>query len=65
MSKCKSCGAEIHWLKTRAGKNMPVDVPDFEDGEIANEALTTAVEFNPDYMVSHSSTCPNAKKHRN
>lgn len=23
MSKCKSCGAEIVWIKTAAGKSMP------------------------------------------
>ena len=25
MSQCKSCGAEITWAKTPAGKNMPLD----------------------------------------
>lgn len=25
MSKCKSCGAEITWIKTRDGKSMPCD----------------------------------------
>jgi hypothetical protein len=25
MSKCRSCGAEIKWIKTVAGKNMPCD----------------------------------------
>ena len=25
MSKCKSCGADIIWIKTAAGKNMPCD----------------------------------------
>ena len=25
MSKCKGCGAEIVWIKTKAGKNMPCD----------------------------------------
>ena len=23
MAKCKSCGEEIRWIKTTAGKNMP------------------------------------------
>ena len=69
-SKCKSCGVEIMWLKTRAGKNIPVDIPKMEiidgmlHGESANEAVTTAHEFNPDYMVSHFATCPHAKQHR-
>lgn len=25
MSKCKSCGAEIIWIKTKSGKTMPCD----------------------------------------
>lgn len=25
MSKCKSCGAEIIWIKTAGGKRMPCD----------------------------------------
>lgn len=25
MSKCKACGAEIIWIKTPGGKNMPCD----------------------------------------
>ena len=25
MSKCKRCGAEIIWITTVAGKNMPCD----------------------------------------
>lgn len=25
MSKCRGCGADIEWVKTRTGKNMPVD----------------------------------------
>ena len=23
MAKCKSCGAEIRWIKMRSGKSMP------------------------------------------
>ena len=62
--KCRSCGRNIMWLKTRNGKNIPVDIPKFKDGESAHEAVTTAVEFNYDYMISHFATCPNADKHR-
>ena len=25
MSRCKSCGAEIRWIKMSSGKSMPVD----------------------------------------
>lgn len=26
MSRCRSCGAEILWIRTQAGKMMPVDI---------------------------------------
>ena len=25
ITKCKACGAPIMWIRTRAGKSMPVD----------------------------------------
>lgn len=53
---CRSCGASIIWLKTMAGKNMPVDYDSVHSLE------TT---FNPKGgHVSHFSTCPNASRHR-
>jgi len=51
-------------MKTRAGKNMPVNVPKFEDGESAHEAVTTALEFDHSYMVSHFATCPDSNTFR-
>jgi len=64
MSECRSCGQKIVWLKTINKKNIPVDVPKFEDGELMHEYITTSVEFNPGNMTSHFSTCPDAKKWR-
>lgn len=29
MATCRSCGAEIRWIKTRNGKNMPVDPEEY------------------------------------
>ena len=54
--QCRSCDAPIVWVKTQAGKNMPVDATSFdrEDGLV----------FNPDKHISHFATCPNADKHR-
>ena len=26
MAKCKTCGAEIEWVKTPSGRNMPVNL---------------------------------------
>lgn len=55
-AKCRSCGAEIVWLKTDAGKNMPVDAE-----TVVDEGATI---FDPDQMTSHFATCPDAAKHR-
>ena len=52
---CRSCGAEIVWLKTVNGKNMPVDAETFEPGDEL---------FEPKRHTSHFSTCPEADKHR-
>jgi hypothetical protein len=57
LTRCRSCQAGIVWLKTRSGKNMPVDAETFTQGEPAI--------FNPELgHISHFATCPNADKHR-
>jgi hypothetical protein len=30
MPTCKKCGQEIHWIKTKAGKNIMIQVDGFE-----------------------------------
>lgn len=77
MSYCKSCGAEIKWIKTKAGKNMPVDAQKHiiikgegkdvlvtESGEIVRGTLTDAEHGNCTGYISHFATCPNAIQHR-
>lgn len=54
-AECRSCGAQIVWMKTAAGKNMPVDAETVESGD---------TEFDGKHHVSHFSTCPNAAQHR-
>lgn len=76
MSKCRSCGAEIRWIRMASGKNMPVDnkpisyradlhgdlVLVTQDGKVARAV------FDPDGghigYTSHFATCPNAAGHR-
>ena len=64
MSKCSSCGAEIIWAKTPAGKNMPLDAkPEtrwIAEGGGGQESTCRPVQV----RVSHFSTCPNADQHR-
>jgi hypothetical protein len=54
MSKCKSCNAEIVWLKSGTGRNVPVDAETYhgEDG------------FDHKLHRSHFATCPDADKFR-
>lgn len=46
-STCRICGRQIMWIRTKAGKNMPVN-PNFvnyrrpADGERARERIVTA-----------------------
>ena len=60
-STCRSCGAEILWVKTANGKNMPVDY-DSEIEYLWNDG--TSVEFDAGLMTSHFATCPEADRHR-
>jgi hypothetical protein len=55
VDKCKSCKAPIVWMKTKTGKNIPVNV----------ESITTdECLFNPVTMVAHFSNCPYAQNFR-
>lgn len=61
MDKCKSCGADIVWKKTQAGKPVPLNPPEKrfidQDGGRVYVMLV-------DTYVSHFATCPNAAQHR-
>jgi hypothetical protein len=56
MAKCRACKAEIMWMTTTNGKKIPVDIETV--GDIG------ATVFDPDTMVSHFATCPDAEKFR-
>ncbi len=52
---CRKCGEHILWVKTRKGKNMPIDYkPEFEND----------TEFKYGRHICHFSTCPNANDFR-
>lgn len=72
---CRSCGAEIRFVRFANGRTMPVDrEPDEELGNIlvergVAEVLTTttqllAVRAERPLYVSHFATCRYAKVHR-
>jgi hypothetical protein len=56
MAICKSCNAEIAWVKSAGGKMMPVD---------KNRVTVITPEGNLiTGGLSHFATCPNAAQHR-
>ena len=61
MARCRSCDAAIVWLKTKAGKSMPVD-----DNEVARRYAEDEAVFDPqdEDLVSHFGTCPDSKDWR-
>ena len=79
MSKCRSCGAEIIWIKMATGKSMPCDANPIKYKECApgTNGCQTLVTvdgrvasglFDPDSnrfgYITHFATCPNASQHR-
>lgn len=55
---CASCGASIVWMKTSAGRAMPVDSASVAPSD------DTSTLFDPGRHTSHFATCPNADSHR-
>lgn len=77
MSRCRSCGAPVRWIRSATtGKNMPLDAEPTSDGNILIDTLglahvhaspTAAIERGiPDQprYLSHFTTCPDAAAHR-
>lgn len=55
ITRCKSCRAKIIWLKTAAGKNMPVD---------SDTVSPEDEEYDSTRHESHFAKCPGANQHR-
>ena len=64
---CRSCGAPVIWVKTKAGKNTPLDAEPRSDGnlEIVDGVALPALPLveGPRY-TNHFSRCPQAKEWR-
>lgn len=53
---CRSCGKLIRWVRTPAGKAMPID---------ATTTTVWTLDGKPlNGHLSHFATCPNAASHR-
>ena len=78
MAKCKSCGAEIIWVKMRSGKSAPCNPEPIHyrklvHGENMLLLVTPEGDVTPGQAwkdsdlfgyISHFATCPNANRHR-
>ena len=80
MDKCKSCGAEIIWIKMKGtGKAMPVDATPISYTHVEHPLCDALTLITPEGKVckatfdpggekigytSHFATCPNAQMHR-
>lgn len=77
MGQCRTCGARIMWIRTKAGKNMPVDpeLVDYRKAAGGKERIVTPegdvvagerckAEGQPDGhgYISHFATCPNFRR---
>ena len=71
---CRSCGAPIRWVRTRAGKAMPLDAQPVATGNVVLGEDGTARTLTRkqvmlggivgDRYTSHFATCANASQHR-
>ncbi len=56
MANCRSCGAEIAWVRMESGKMMPCDI----DAEIITEKDGSKLVV----LKPHWASCPYADEHR-
>ena len=66
-ARCRSCGAPIEWARTTNGKALPLDVGEFDAGNIdLEDGLALYVLPLPGVARrrSHFASCPNADAHR-
>lgn len=64
---CSSCGKNILWTVTEAGKRMPVDAEPTGKATVLvrNPAdPETPISKQRDIYISHFATCANAAQHR-
>lgn len=78
MSACRSCGAQVLWVKLVPTNRLnPLDPTPSRSGNIrmlgvrkavarvlSKADLETAALASEDLYTSHFATCPNAKQHR-
>lgn len=68
-SKCRGCGKEIWWVKTKNGKNAPVDLDQTfakKDGTwmVDGDGHFFKASMNDAGYMPHFATCPQAANFR-
>ena len=65
MAKCKSCEAEVVWIRTKRGKSMICDpeLSDWPDGTVVTVGGQTLTNGGRGYRT-HWASCPSAGRHR-
>ncbi len=66
-AKCSSCGQDIIWTITEAGKRAPFDAkPAGKVTFLARnpDGSDTPISKQRDHYISHFATCPKAAQHR-
>lgn len=79
ITQCRSCGADIIWIKLASGKNMPCDAEAISYKTAMPGVRGSLTLITPDGKIasgdfdpssgkigyqSHFATCPNANQHR-
>lgn len=70
MARCRACGAELEWVRTEAGKAMPLDPGPAAEGNVVIradravvlgplEVAAVALEGVEVLRLAHFVTCPN------
>lgn len=62
IKRCRSCGAEIHWVRMMSGKKMPVDVR--HQTVVVEHPTEPGLYITKVGYTSHFATCPNTDQHR-
>jgi len=69
LNRCRSCDAHIAWVRTPAGKLMPLDAQPNPAGNVEVRDGVAIVHHQPpltaeDLFMSHHATCPHADEWR-
>jgi ribosomal protein L31 len=62
IGKCRDCQAEIVWMTTKKGKNIPVDIESVDTDHLFAIGPDEKLSFVYGTHVAHFNTCPDRKE---